>query len=99
MNSSRRLTALSTALLLTTLSACGGGGGGGGDTPQDPTPRQQLTPLPTFLEAAQSQCTFEEGGQPVSLVDYYGTLANVTSLTCNGATLTNLDGIDLLTAL
>ena len=101
MNSSRKLTALSSALLIATLTACGGGGGGG-DNGGDTTPRapeKNLTTLPLFLQGNEANCTFTENGSPASLVDYTGKLEDVTGLTCSGITLSDLNEINLLTAL
>ena len=99
MHSSRKLSALSSAILIASLTACGGGGGGGGgeETPRNPEPT--LTTLPAFLQGNEAQCTFTEGSSPVSPVNYTGNLSNVTGLTCTGVTLSDLNGIDLLTAL
>ena len=96
-----KLTALSAAILFSTLSACGGGGGGGGNDDNDnpPAPRQQLTALPAFLQGNEVNCSFVESGNDVSLEAYSGNLNNVTGLTCNGVTLSDLNEISLLTAL
>ncbi|MEE2730819.1 MAG: leucine-rich repeat domain-containing protein, partial [Pseudomonadota bacterium] len=100
MTNPRKLTVLSSALLLASLTACGGGGGGGGsddDTPRNP--EKPLTTLPQFLQGNEALCDFIESGKTVSLQNYTGELGNVTGLTCNGVTLSDLDEISLLTAL
>ena len=94
-----KLTALSAAILFSTLSACGGGGGGNDDNDNPPAPRQQLTALPAFLQGNEANCSFVESGNDVSLEAYSGNLNNVTGLTCNGVTLSDLNEISLLTAL
>ena len=99
MDTSRKLSTVSSAILIASLTACGGGGGGGGGEEAPRNPEPTLTTLPAFLQGNEAQCTFTESGSPVSLVDYTGNLGNVTGLTCTGVTLSDLNEINLLTAL
>ena len=97
----QKLTA--TLILSGVLTACGGGGGGGGSDSTADDDRgaggETLTELPAFLESAKSDCLFVESGAEVGLENYQGNLANVTSLRCSGATLSNLNEINQLTGL
>jgi len=95
---------LSTLILSSLLTACGGGGGGGGGGSSDdnraaqPEP-QPLTTLPVFLQSATDTCTVIENGETLSLLNYRGTLANISEVSCTNATLANLSEIEQLTAL
>lgn len=93
---------LSTLILSSLLTACGGGGGGGGGSDDNraaqPEP-QPLTTLPVFLQSATDTCTVIENGETLSLVNYRGTLANISEVICTDATLANLSEIEQLSAL
>jgi len=96
MDTRKKLGAIAGAILITSLSACGGGGGSSGGK-EEPTP--QLTPLPVFLQGAESKCEFQADGKPVSLVGYTGDLNQVTALNCANVTFTDLNEIGSLPAL